>query len=135
MDNCIFCKIVNGDIPSYKVFENEEVFAFLDINPVNPGHTLVIPKEHAKDLFEVSEKSYIEAQKALRLLAPKIKDAVGACGINIMQNNLPCAGQVVDHLHIHIIPRFEDDEYKLWHGKDIDENQLHNIQTNILDRL
>ncbi len=133
--DCVFCKIVKGDIPSYKIYENEHVFAFLDINPVNKGHALVTPKEHAKDLFEVSEESYIETQKAVRLLAPEIKDAVGACGVNIMQNNLPCAGQVVEHLHVHIIPRFKNDGHKLWHGSAVSEQELNEIANNITSGL
>ncbi len=135
MNDCIFCKIVNGDIPSYKVFENDEVFAFLDINPVNPGHTLVIPKKHAKDLFEVDEQSYLEVQRVVQKLAPKIKEVVGACGVNIMQNNLPCAGQVVEHLHVHIIPRFKNDGHKLWHGSAVSEQELNEIANNITSGL
>ncbi len=135
MNDCIFCKIVSGDIPSYKIFEDGHVFAFLDINPVNPGHTLVIPKKHAKDLFEVDEQSYLETQKIVRELAPKIKEAVGACGVNIMQNSLSCAGQVVEHLHIHIIPRFEGDGHQMWHGKELDESSAKEIQARIQDML
>ncbi len=128
MNDCIFCKIINGDVTSYKIFENENVFAFLDINPVNPGHTLVVPKKHAKDLFEVDEQSYLEVQRVVRGLAPKIKEALGACGVNIMQNNLPCAGQVVEHLHVHIIPRFENDGHKMWHGTELNESSAKEVQ-------
>ena len=116
-NECLFCKIVSGDIPAEKIYEDENTLAFLDINPVNPGHVLVIPKAHAENLDDISESDYLSVQKTVKFLAPKIAKAVSACGYNIGQNNKSCSGQVVMHLHVHIMPRFEDDGYELWHGK------------------
>ncbi len=116
-DNCLFCKIVNGEIPTQKVYESEKALAFLDINPVNPGHILVIPKNHSENLNDIEEEDYLAVQKVVRYIAPKAAEALGACGYNIGQNNLPCSGQVVMHLHVHIMPRFEGDGHELWHGK------------------
>ena len=124
MSDCLFCKIANKEIPANIVYENEHVLAFLDINPVNEGHTLVIPKKHAKDLEEIDENSYLEVQKVVRFLAPKISQAVGACGFNIGQNNKQCSGQVIFHLHVHIMPRFENDNHQLWHGQQKSPQEL-----------
>lgn len=107
--DCIFCKIITGDIPSYAIRETEKTYAFLDINPVHPGHTLVIPKEHATDIFEITSENWSHVLEEVRSLAPKVQAATGAHGLNIVMNNKRSAGQLVDHVHIHIIPRFEND--------------------------
>lgn len=111
--DCIFCKIIKGDLPSYKVYEDEKTYAFLDIHPVNAGHTLVVPKKHAKNIFDVSPEDWVAVAKVVHMLAPAIEKAVDANGINIGMNNREHAGQVVDHAHIHIIPRFKGDGFKL----------------------
>ncbi len=118
MTDCIFCKIVAGSIPSTKIFEDEDTLAFLDIKPVNPGHTLVIPKNHATNIFDISEKDYLAVMKTARMIAPAIRDGVGAEGANVTSSNGKAAGQEVFHFHIHIIPRFEKDMLKHWpHGE------------------
>lgn len=106
---CIFCKIVNGEIPSYKVFENEYVMAFLDISQTTLGHTLVIPKKHFNNIYELDEFYAAETFKAVAKLSKKIKKSLNVNAINIINNNGPLAGQSVEHFHIHIIPRYEDD--------------------------
>ena len=132
MSDCLFCKIVNKEIPANIVYENEHVLAFLDISPVNKGHTLVIPKKHSKNILDIEEQDYVELQKAVRILADKVKSATGACGVNVMQNNEPCAGQVVFHSHIHIIPRHEKDGLELWHGQEYeDEEEMQNLANKI----
>jgi histidine triad (HIT) family protein len=112
MNDCIFCKIVAGTIPSDKVYENEHVCAFLDINPVHLGHTLVVPKRHSEDVFSINAEDWGHVSEAVRMLAPKVKTAAGADGINLIMNNKKSAGQLVDHAHVHIIPRFMDDGLK-----------------------
>ncbi len=116
-NECLFCKIANKELDAKIVYENENVLAFLDINPVNKGHTLVIPKNHSTNIFDIEENDYVEVQKAVQKLAKKIVSALGACGANIIQNNNECAGQVIMHPHIHIIPRFDNDGLKHWPGK------------------
>ena len=115
--DCIFCKIIEGEIPSYKVYEDDEVLAFLDINPINPGHTLVVPKNHAKNLIEASEEDLLAAIKTIKKLAPAVMEGIGAKGFNLGVNNGSVAGQVVNHLHFHLMPRFENDGHHLWSGK------------------
>lgn len=114
MPECIFCKVVRGELPSFNVYEDEKTLAFLDIRPVNHGHTLVVPKAHSKNVFDVSEQDWLAVQKTVRLLARAIEKALGADGINIQMNNREHAGQVIEHTHVHIIPRIKGDGLKLW---------------------
>lgn len=115
--DCIFCKIVRGELPSTKVYEDDDVLAFLDINPVNPGHTLVIPKRHATDVFDAEDSDWIALTKAVRIIAHAIERSLKPTGVNLTMNNRAGAGQVVFHAHIHIMPRFEHDGHKLWPGR------------------
>ena len=117
MDNCIFCKIVKGEIPCTKIYEDEDLLAFLDIAPVNIGHSLVVPKEHYVNIYETPEEMVAKMMKAAKKISYAIKDGLGADGINVTMNNDPAAGQVVLHSHIHIIPRITNDGFGLWHGK------------------
>ena len=117
MENCIFCKIIAGEIPCTKVYEDDVSFAFLDINPINLGHTLLIPKDHHENLHEIPENLLSRLMPPLKKLANAIKESVRADGINIGQNNGSAAGQVVYHYHVHIIPRFSGDGLKHWPGK------------------
>ena len=114
MDDCIFCKIIKGEIPSYKVYEDEVVYAFLDISQTTPGHTLVVPKKHVKDIFEY------DADLAAAVFAriPKIARAITASdpaieGMNILNNNGEVAYQSVFHSHFHLIPRYQDDDFRI----------------------
>ncbi len=109
MENCIFCKIANGDIPSATVYEDEDFRAILDIAPAHKGHVILLPKQHADNLFTVSDDVAAKALPIVRRIALAVKEATGCDGINILQNNGTAAGQSVFHLHIHIIPRFEGD--------------------------
>ncbi len=114
MEDCIFCKIVRGEIPSFKVYEDANVLAFLDIHPTNPGHTLVVPKIHAENIFEISSESWSQVMETARKLSITIENALDAKGINLMMNNREHAGQVVDHVHVHIVPRFTGDAHRQW---------------------
>jgi len=129
MENCIFCKIVNGEIPSDRVFENDLVLAFLDINPINPGHTLVIPKKHFNSLEEVEPEYLCEMTKIAQKIGSRLKQAIKADGFNLGLNNGKGAGQVVPHVHLHIMPRFKGDGLKLWPGKDISREKMTEIAT------
>lgn len=104
---CIFCKIVGDSLPSYKVYEDEKTLAFLDINPVSDGHVLLIPKHHEQFIEKLPEDDHSAVFSSLRKLVKPIQDAFNAPASNIVINNGPNAGQVVDHVHIHIIPRPE----------------------------
>lgn len=108
-ENCIFCKIVEGKIPSSKIYEDEDSMAFLDIAPFTKGHTIVVPKIHYVNLLDFPVKEMESYFSALKTVTIKIKEKLGADGINIMQNNFKAAGQVVNHLHFHVIPRWEND--------------------------
>lgn len=107
--SCIFCKILNGDIPSNKVFENDNFIAILDAFPANEGHTLVIPKKHFENIFEIDEETLKEGYAIAKRIASSIKKSLNIENINILQNNGVLAGQTVKHFHIHVIPRLEND--------------------------
>lgn len=106
MEECLFCKIVMGEIPSDKVYEDSEVIAFLDINPRNPGHTLVVPKKHYETILEMPENEAAELFKTVKKMAVAVKKGMKADGISIGQSNERAAGQVIPHVHFHVIPRF-----------------------------
>ncbi len=125
MSDCIFCKIIQGEIPSTKVFESKDLVAFLDIMPANKGHTLIVPKKHFDDLESADPKILAEMTK----LAQKISKAVlEFCdGTNIVINNKPAAGQIINHMHMHVIPRHSENNFKFdWpHRKYEDDINLY----------
>ena len=110
MDDCIFCKIANGQIGSVTVYEDERFRAILDLSPAVKGHVLILPKEHFDDLFEADDETLGEALKLAKKLGAAVKKALDCDGINIVQNNGEAAGQTVHHLHFHIIPRYNGGE-------------------------
>lgn len=114
MTDCIFCKIVSGDLPSHKLFENDRVLAFLDINPVNPGHALIIPKEHHDECLGTSDDDLCEIMRVMKKISPAILKTVEANAMNFTTNCGRAAGQVVFHTHFHIIPRFPTDGHETW---------------------
>ena len=116
MTDCIFCKIVAGEIPATRVFENEHALAFLDINPTNPGHTLVVPKAHAENIDDIPDETICALAPVVKKVAGAVKKAVKADGINLIQNNGRAAGQIVPHFHIHVVPRFDGDGFRHWKG-------------------
>ena len=115
--DCIFCKIVKGEIPCAKIHETDHVLAFLDIAPVAPGHALVIPKAHHPTLFDLPEDLGGLLLAAGRRVGAAILAATGATGLNVQMNNHPAAGQVVFHAHLHLIPRHAGDGLALWPGR------------------
>lgn len=109
MTDCIFCKIIGGEIPSFKVYENEDVLAFLDIHPFSQGHCLVVPRKHFENIFDIEKDILEKVILAGKHIAEKIKVSLNADGIRLMQSNGSLAGQEVMHFHLHIIPRYESD--------------------------
>ncbi|MCR4330583.1 MAG: HIT family protein [Patescibacteria group bacterium] len=118
MNECLFCKIVTGKIPSAKVYEDDHFLAFLDITPVHKGHTLLIPKEHSRNILETPDGTLALLFPAMKKVARAVKNATHADGINMYINNEKAAGQIIFHTHVHLIPRFEDDGLHLWKGKE-----------------
>lgn len=108
-NNCIFCKIANGEIPSATVYEDEDFRAILDLNPASKGHTLIIPKKHAANLFELPEETAEKVLPIAKKLGARLKEGLHAEGLNVVQNNGEAAGQTVMHFHMHLIPRYNND--------------------------
>ncbi len=118
MADCIFCKIVEGKIPSKKVFEDEMCLALLDVNPIVEGHTLVIPKKHFKDIFEIDEKTIGHMNEICKKVANLLKERLDVRAVNILNASGKEAQQSVFHIHYHVVPRRENDGLDLWfHGK------------------
>ena len=106
--NCIFCKIANGEIPSTTLYEDEDFRVILDLGPATRGHALLLPKNHFANLFELDDETAQKAILVAKKMAGKMKDALGADGFNLVQNNGEAAGQTVFHFHMHLIPRYEN---------------------------
>ena len=123
-ENNVFAKMLRGEIPCHKIYEDEDTLAFLDIMPRTQGHALVITKEKARDLFDVRPEALAKLMAVVRKLAPKIKEAIGAEGVLIQQFNGAAAGQTVFHLHVHIIPRKEGEPLKPHAGQMAGQAQL-----------
>lgn len=117
MKDCIFCKIIRKEVPAEIFYEDDFSIAMLDINPVNIGHSLLMPKEHFENIFDIPEKLLSGLSGNSKKIARAIKDGLVADGINVSSNNGRAAGQLVFHAHIHIIPRYENDGLVHWKGK------------------
>ncbi len=124
MSDCIFCKLVKGEIPSSKVYEDKDVLAFLDIGPVNKGHTLVIPKKHYETIWDVPDKVLGAMMIKSKEISKAIEKALKADGVNIMMSNRKAAGQLVPHAHIHLIPRYQGDGFKHWPQGKYEEGEM-----------
>ncbi len=129
--SCTFCKIIAGEIPSYKVYEDDYTIAFLDINPVNPGHTLVVPKQHFINIEEADEETLCQVIKVVKKIGLSLKENFSAEGYNVQVNNNLVAGQVVPHLHFHIIPRLLGDGMELWQQKKYLDNEAEEVLNKI----
>ncbi|MBU3918685.1 HIT family protein [Patescibacteria group bacterium] len=114
MEDCIFCKIVKGEIPCYKIYENKKAIAFLDINPIAKGHILVLPKNHYENIFEIDEESIKEVALAIKNVAILQREKLGLQGMNIFQANNAIAGQTIFHIHFHLVPRYAGDNINAW---------------------
>jgi len=118
MNDCVFCKIINNELPANKIYEDEKIIAFLDIDPINKGHALLVPKQHYSSTLETPDQVVCNLAIMAKKIAKAIMRATGAHACNIGINNGKESGQVVFHTHWHIMPRFENDGYELWKGKD-----------------
>ncbi len=114
MDNCIFCEIISGKIPSSKVYEDDNVLAVLDIKPTNLGHTLVFPKTHVKNIEEASEEMLAQLMVVVKKVGKSLKENLPAESYNVCENNDEVAGQIIAHLHFHVVPRHRDDGIRMW---------------------
>ncbi len=135
--DCIFCKIVAGEIPAVKVLDEEPVLAFMDINPASRGHLLVIPKRHAEDIFEISDADLAAVIGAAKRCATAAKEALKAEGVTVLQLNGRASGQVVPHLHIHIMPRWENDGLTVssWEMKPGDMEEIKDIARKVKEQI
>ena len=125
------CQIVKREIPSTKIYEDKDTYAFLDINPVNPGHTLVVSKTCSRNIFDIEEHDLAKLISAVKKIALAVKEGTGAGGVNIQLNNESSAGQVVFHTHFHIVPRFDNDGLHLWPGRKYQPTQADSIRNKI----
>lgn len=134
--NCIFCKIANGEIPSYTIYEDDDFKVILDINPASKGHALLIPKEHFKNIFELDDNTASKALLVAKKVSTALKSELDCDGFNILQNNEEIAGQTVFHFHMHLIPRYVGDTVKFTTatGK-VDEEFANELVKNINARL
>jgi len=127
MDDCIFCRIIRGDIPAAKVYEDADAVAILDIQPANPGHCLILPKKHFSGLAETPDADLGGIFAAAKKAAKAAVQAVEADGFNLIVNNGQVAGQVIFHTHIHVIPRFSDDGHRHWQKREVPEEKMKEI--------
>jgi histidine triad (HIT) family protein len=134
MDNCIFCKIVKKELPCVKIYEDSNVLAFLDISPVNLGHTLVIPKKHFRNALDTPNKVILKLFKISKKIAKALRKS-GAHGINISLNNEEASGQSVFHTHMHVIPRFLNDGHKTWKNKKYKKGEADETAKKIISKL
>ena len=122
MDNCLFCKIIRGEIPSYTIYEDEIAKAFMDINPVTNGHSLIIPKKHYDNIYDIEPDELLHMQKVAKILMKEYKEKLGAEGFTLVQNNE--LGQEVKHYHLHLMPRYQDDQLRT----ESDQSQIKDIE-------
>ena len=112
-DDCIFCKIANGEIPSATVYEDDDFRAILDLGPASKGHTLILPKDHYANLCELSDEAAAKVLPVAAKIGRGMMAGLGCAGFNVVQNNGPSAGQTVFHFHVHVIPRYDADDFQI----------------------
>lgn len=133
-ENCIFCKVANGQIPSKTIYEDEEFRAILDLAPATKGHALILPKNHYANLFELPEETAKKAIVLAKKLGVRMVENLHADGFNLVQNNGEAAGQTVFHFHMHMIPRYKDDNQKInWEPGNSTGEELEAIQKQIVE--
>ena len=135
MDDCIFCKIIKGEIPSYKIYEDENVYVFLDIKPLSKGHTLVLPKKHYQGIQDIPEELLCEVNKISKRIVKRIQEKYSPLGFIINQNNGESAGQTIHHYHLHIKPVYEGtvipDETD--HRKELSKEEMESVVKDLID--
>ena len=132
---CIFCKLIAGDIPSQRVYEDDACIVFLDIAPVSKGHALVVPKAHHATLFDLPDDLGAALVPVFKRVGKAVMAATGAEGLNVCMNNYRVAGQLVDHAHVHLIPRFADDGLKFWPQGAYADNEMAAVAQAVRDAL
>ena len=131
-DNCIFCKIANGEIPSKTIYEDEMFRVILDLGPAAKGHALILPKDHYKDLYELPENTASHVMLLAKKMAAQMTDKLHCDGFNLVQNNGETAGQTVMHFHMHLIPRYKNDNRKIgWTPGEPSQEELEEIRNQI----
>lgn len=136
MSDCIFCKIANGEFDSFTVYEDNDFRGIMDISPASRGHVIILPKKHAADIYEleddIASKIYVVAKK----IAAAVKEVTGCDGVNVLQNNGEAAGQTVFHLHMHVIPRWNDDSIKItWEQTEVEQEVLKGLAEDIASKI
>ncbi len=127
-NSCIFCKIANGEVPAATIYEDEDFKVILDLGPASRGHALILPKNHFSNIYELDEKTTAQAFVLAKRMAAKMTKAFGSDGFNIVQNNGTAAGQTVFHFHIHLIPRYENDNVgSFWEAGKTTSEELDNL--------
>ncbi|MDE5802965.1 MAG: HIT family protein [Lachnospiraceae bacterium] len=133
-EDCIFCKIAAGEIPSKTLYEDEQFRVILDLAPATKGHALVIPKEHYANLYEIPQETAAGVMKLAKTMAEKMTEKLGAVGFNLLQNNGEAAGQSVMHFHMHLIPRYHGDGQQLFHEQPTaSQDELEEIKRQITE--
>lgn len=131
--NCIFCKIANGEIPSRTIYEDEDFRVIMDLAPATKGHSLILPKEHYKNIYEIADDTAAKVLPLAKKMATMMTEKLGADGFNIVQNNNEVAGQTVFHFHVHLIPRYNDDNQSLvMKPQEMTDAQLDEIKDRIV---
>ena len=132
--DCNFCKLIEGLLPSWRVYQDESTFAFLDKGPVTRGHTLVVPRRHAEDIWGLSEDEIQAVMRSVHRVARLLRDKLSLLGLNVTQANGKAAWQEVFHYHVHLIPRYGDDGFSpSWHSTSPTSEQLNETQRRILN--
>lgn len=135
-ENCIFCKLANGDIPTATVYEDEYLRAIMDAAPANKGHIIILPKSHAADIYELEDEYVSRAFVLAKKLAVVLKKLTGCDGVNILQNNGEAAGQTVFHFHVHVIPRFKNDDCTIvWKPTSYEDGEASEVAKKIAELL
>ncbi len=132
--DCIFCKIANGEIPSKTLYEDEEFRVILDLGPAAKGHALILPKEHAANIYEIPEETASKVLVLAKKMAARMTEKLGCDGLNLVQNNGETAGQTVMHFHMHIIPRYKDDGQTIgWTHGEPSQEELEAVKQKITE--
>lgn len=133
-DNCIFCKIIAGEIPSHTLYEDEQFKVILDVGPATKGHALILPKEHYANLYEIPEEVAMDVMKLAKKMVKIMTEKLGCDGFNLVQNNGEVAGQTVFHFHMHLIPRYKNDgEILKYNVKSFSQEELAEIRAQITE--
>lgn len=133
-EDCIFCKIANGEIPAKTLYEDEDFRVILDLGPATRGHALILPKEHYKNIYELPEETAAGVMKLAKKMAIRMTEKLRTDGFNLVQNNGEAAGQTVMHFHLHLIPRYENDgQYILWKPGTVTQEELEEVRKQIIE--